>query len=802
MPEAAIAIVLALPVLWLVGRIAMDLRVIEWGTLWAHLPRLIGRTLLYDSLATLLAFAIALPVAIGLGRATPGRALVILAAMVASLLQPPVVFLYGWSQVLGQMGHEIQPQSAADVARCIWTLACWLWPIPAAVLGLALRSIDHDLLDAARLDGAQRRVRAAQLVGPAIGAAAITLAMALQQFTVFEQTNILVVATELRTVFSVGTLLGEPVVTNAAEFGAAQQARIAAAGLVGLPVVVLVGALAMVARWALAPRSVAMGLGEVRGRRTGIWQAALALLVTAVLPIAAMRLAMAHPADWRSAAGAIWPQLAGSLLISGIVAAICLLLGIAASVLRLRIVFWLSVACFLIGGQLLALGAIQMFNQPWLDVLYDTPASVILVHVAMFVWISLLAARVTWHDSWRDLRLASRSDGASGWQQVTCVLLPGSWQWHAAAAAVVMSLSLGEISAVMLLQPQRPQMLMPMLMTWVHMLRYDAMIEGTLLLATVIFAMAMLGFVLVRIVGAGSAKRIGLFLCVLMFAGCGDPEKPLAIWKEPDIRPLVYPRGIAYSRPADEFFTVDRMARVQRISSDGKFIGEWQMPEQANGRPVGISVGPDGNIYVPDTHYYRVMVFTPEGKLLRKWGKFGTGPGEFMYLTDVAFDAQGRVFVSEYGDSTDRVQVFTSEGKYLYRFGRFGQGDGEFARPQSMVIHGDLVYITDAGNHRIVVFKTDGTFVRSFGKAGDAPGEYRFPYGLDEDADGNLIVTEFGNNRVQKIARETGEPMAMWGRAGRSPGELAYPWASAVDRRGRVVTVDSGNNRLQVIRFR
>lgn len=283
--------------------------------------------------------------------------------------------------------------------------------------------------------------------------------------------------------------------------------------------------------------------------------------------------------------------------------------------------------------------------------------------------------------------------------------------------------------------------------------------------------------------------------------GCGRGDRPDDIWQPPDIRPLVYPRGIAYSPKTDELFVVDRVARIQRISADGKFISEWQMPEQENGRPVGISVGLDGNIYIPDTHYYRVMVYSPDGKFLRKWGKRGSGPGEFLYLTDVAFDSQGRVFVSEYGDN-DRIQVFTPEGQFLYQFGKFGAHDGEFSRPQSMVIHGNLIYITDAGNHRLIVFATDGKFVRTIGSTGHAPGQFRFPYGLEQDRDGNLIVTEFGNNRVQKIDRNSGRCLGLWGTTGRRDGELIYPWASAVDERGRVIVVDSGNNRLQVMHFR
>jgi SAM-dependent methyltransferase len=73
---------------------------------------------------------------------------------------------------------------------------------------------------------------------------------------------------------------------------------------------------------------------------------------------------------------------------------------------------------------------------------------------------------------------------------------------------------------------------------------------------------------------------------------------------------------------------------------------------------------------------------------------------------------------------------------------------------------------------------------------GSGRGQYRFPYGLDQDREGNLVVCEFGNNRVQLIDKHTGKGLKIWGSEGRAPGHFAYPWAVAVDKRGRVVAVD------------
>lgn len=297
--------------------------------------------------------------------------------------------------------------------------------------------------------------------------------------------------------------------------------------------------------------------------------------------------------------------------------------------------------------------------------------------------------------------------------------------------------------------------------------------------------------------------RVSSFaLSLLLLAGCDPSSEPDAVWLSTGTGrgQVVYPRAITSSKSDGTMFVVDRLARIQRLDSAGKFLNEWQMPEWKQGKPVGLSAGPDGNLWVPDTHYHRVVVYSPQGQLLRQWGSLGTGPGQFVYPTDVAFDSGGRIFVSEYGDH-DRISVFDQNLNYLHEIGRFGQGDGEFSRPQSILIDGDDLYVTDACNHRIAVFKTDGSFVRNMGSPGSEPGQFRFPYGLDMDNDGNLLVCEFGNNRVQRIDKHTGKGLGTWGSAGRAPGQLAYPWAVTIDARGRVVVVDSGNNRLQVVKF-
>ena len=257
------------------------------------------------------------------------------------------------------------------------------------------------------------------------------------------------------------------------------------------------------------------------------------------------------------------------------------------------------------------------------------------------------------------------------------------------------------------------------------------------------------------------------------------------------------PRAMAFEPTTGCLFVIDKDARVQRFSADGQFELGWRMPKFDKGKPTGVSVAPDGRIFVADTHEKRILIFDRDGSILGEFGSYGTGPGEFIYPCDVAFGRGGEVFVSEYGGN-DRVQVFDANNQYLREFGRPGRGPGEFARPQSLVISldGTEVFVADSCNHRIQVFDTDGHLRRILGRAGRGAGEFAYPYGVHILPDGSLIVAEFGNCRIQRINPTDGVGGGCWGGGVARVGRLNAPWAvdSCLDR---LAVLDSANARVQ-----
>ncbi|TWU21657.1 NHL repeat protein [Novipirellula galeiformis] len=296
-----------------------------------------------------------------------------------------------------------------------------------------------------------------------------------------------------------------------------------------------------------------------------------------------------------------------------------------------------------------------------------------------------------------------------------------------------------------------------------------------------------------------------------MFSGCvssSSQSSTQLVWGRRGFSEgrFIKPRAITIS-PDDELFVVDTTGRIQVFDVDGNYRRGWKTPETENGRPTGLAIqasaGPDAtsNLLVADTHYYRTLTYTLEGELRvekQLGGTSGHAPGEFAFVTDAVCDEQGCFYIGEYGDS-DRIQKFDPNRNFLTQWGGTGDQHGQFVRPQSLVVHEQVLWVADSCNHRIQCFdirEEKPRLIKVIGREGNAPGEFYYPYDLAFASDGTLVVCEFGNQRLQRLEPD-GKWIASWGGPGFQPGQLYDPWGIVVDSKDRVHVLDSNNNRVQ-----
>ena len=264
---------------------------------------------------------------------------------------------------------------------------------------------------------------------------------------------------------------------------------------------------------------------------------------------------------------------------------------------------------------------------------------------------------------------------------------------------------------------------------------------------------------------------------------------------------LLKPRAMTISRQ-DELYIVDMMGRIQVFDIDGNYLRGWRTPEIAQGKPTGLGFASDGYLLVADTHYFRMLVYSPDGELQTSrtiGGTHGHDPGQFHFVTDVAQAPSGHYFIGQYGQ-IDRIQEFDPQGKLVSCWGSQGSRPEQFSRPQALTFDSrGRLWIADACNHRIQVFDVSGSTPRLeqlWGTPGQQAGQLNYPYGLEFDREGNVLLAEFGNHRVQRFTPE-GQSLEVWGGVGNLPGLFQRPWAVGVDSRGNTHVLDTENHRVQ-----
>lgn len=134
-----------------------------------------------------------------------------------------------------------------------------------------------------------------------------------------------------------------------------------------------------------------------------------------------------------------------------------------------------------------------------------------------------------------------------------------------------------------------------------------------------------------------------------------------------------------------------------------------------------IRVDADGNIWVVDAPGQVVYKMNPQGKEIMQLGQKGVpgmSPTNFNLPTDVAFAANGDIYVSD-GYGNPRVVKYSSTGKYLLQWGSRGSGPGQFQLPHNVAVDNrGRVYVTDRDNRRVEVFDANGKFLSEWPEIG------------------------------------------------------------------------------------
>ena len=122
-----------------------------------------------------------------------------------------------------------------------------------------------------------------------------------------------------------------------------------------------------------------------------------------------------------------------------------------------------------------------------------------------------------------------------------------------------------------------------------------------------------------------------------------------------------------------------------------------------------------------------------------------------------------------------------------------GTGKGEFDLPAGIAVdrNGNFL-VADTNNGRIEKFSPTGTFLNVIGTKGSGRDNWAAPNGIAIDRSGNIYVADAGNHRVEKLAPD-GTFIAEW----KGPDVGFYgPRRIAIGSDDSIYVVDQGRTRI------
>ncbi|MBB3054810.1 NHL repeat-containing protein [Mucilaginibacter gotjawali] len=241
--------------------------------------------------------------------------------------------------------------------------------------------------------------------------------------------------------------------------------------------------------------------------------------------------------------------------------------------------------------------------------------------------------------------------------------------------------------------------------------------------------------------------------------------------------------------------------------------------------PQGVSVDASGNVYVSDSFNDLIRKLSTTGTTTTIAGNQSIGlvngpalSAEFYAPNGQAFDAQGNLYVADFGNNVIRkitpagvVSTYAGTGVAGYRNGAKDTANWKgttdslavFNNPESVAVDAaGNVFVADRGNNVIREILTNGRTktvagnkVKGFIDATGAAAFFNNPTGVAVDSKGNLYVTDQGNSALRKIT-SAGVVTTLAGNPVQTT-LLNYPSAITIDASGNLFIADEGGRIME-----
>lgn len=195
-------------------------------------------------------------------------------------------------------------------------------------------------------------------------------------------------------------------------------------------------------------------------------------------------------------------------------------------------------------------------------------------------------------------------------------------------------------------------------------------------------------------------------------------------------------------------------------------------------------------VYVTDTNHKQVQVFDSSGSPVFKFGKDGTGKGQFKFPYGIAGDKDGNVYVADLYNGN--ISVFTPKGKFIKYFTDENKKADFIKSPGGLRIVNDKLYITDIQKGKVLVYSMSGKKLLEISTATAKNDPLSAPNAVTVDDQQNIYVSDSGNQRIC-IFDKTGKFLSLinGSKDGKGDSKLVNPRGIGVLANGTILFVDS-----------
>lgn len=159
------------------------------------------------------------------------------------------------------------------------------------------------------------------------------------------------------------------------------------------------------------------------------------------------------------------------------------------------------------------------------------------------------------------------------------------------------------------------------------------------------------------------------------------------------------------------------------IGMQGTTPGQFRNPKH-------MIMNQKGHFYVADEDNHRIQIFDSSWRLLSSFGSFS----EMKSPCGITIDSHGRIIATDTLSNT--ILIYSPQGQLLKKFGQHGTKEGEINGCMGVTVDKeDIIYVCESDNGRVSAFNSDGQFLKCWGGL-------KNPHSISFLSDNSFIVTD------------------------------------------------------------